>query len=282
MQNLFGLHIIRFDGGLGNQMFEYAFYLSMRHQHSNGIYAFDTIASNTAHNGFELDRIFGIDSCRKQKRLSGLRKLAHRHLLRIREVTEDNFMTYCPRVYNEKGCANEYVGYWQTEKYFLQIEDEVRRVFRFREELLSERTKTMSVALHKNAKSISLHVRRGDYKVIDNTKTFGIEYYDAAVKLLREKHNGGDLIVFSDDPEWAKNNLPYKDMTVVDWNNGVDSWQDMYLMSQCTYNIIANSSFSWWGAWLNSNPEKLVIAPKKWMKDEPEHADIIPTSWIRL
>ena len=89
-------------------------------------------------------------------------------------------------------------------------------------------------------------------------------------------------MVFSDDIEWVKSNLHYADMTFVDWNTGEDSWQDMYIMSQCKYNIIANSTFSWWGAWLNNTPDKIVIAPKQWMKEETKRSDIIPETWIRL
>ena len=89
-------------------------------------------------------------------------------------------------------------------------------------------------------------------------------------------------MVFSDDIEWVKSNLHYEDMTFVDWNTGADSWQDMYIMSQCKYNIIANSTFSWWGAWLNKTPDKIVIAPKQWMKEETNQSDIIPETWIRL
>lgn len=277
-----GLHIVRFDGGLGNQMFEYAFYLSLRDKCPLAFYGFDTYAADIAHNGYELDKIFHIDSHRERNIYAFLRKLERHHYVDFTEMKEENYMTYDARVYENVRHPHVYNGFWQSEKYFLDIEDKVRRVFRFREELLSEKTRQKAKEIHECKNAVSLHVRRGDYVGIGNTKTFGMEYYDAAEEMMRKEFNGGRLVVFSDDLEWAKTNLPYKDMVVVDWNKGKDSWQDMFLMTQCTHNIIANSSFSWWGAWLNEHPNKQVIAPKKWMKDEPKDADIIPQTWIRL
>lgn len=278
----FGLHIIKFDGGLGNQMFEYAFYLSLRRRFPFALYGFDTYASDIAHNGYELDKIFHIDSHKNRSRNAFLRKLERHHFCRFDRVMENNYMTYCANVYHDIISPHEFIGFWQTEKYFLSIESKIRKTFQFRLELLSENTKQLATHIKTTNNSISLHVRRGDYMGINSTKTFGLEYYDAAVKLLRTKFSGGRIFVFSDDVEWAKANLLYENMIFVDWNVGADSWQDMYLMSLCTYNIIANSSFSWWSAWLNNNNHKIVIAPKKWMKEEPVDSDIIPNSWIRL
>lgn len=278
----FGLHIIRFDGGLGNQMFEYAFYLSLRDKCPLALYGFDTYASDTAHNGYELDKIFHIDSHRERNRHAILRKLERHHDVDFTEVKENNYLIYDAYAFNNLRQPHVYNGFWQSEKYFMGIEERVRKCFRFREEWLSDKTRQMAKELRESKNAISLHVRRGDYVRIGNTKTFGIEYYDAAVKMMRKKFNSGKLVAFSDDPEWTKKNLPYKDMVVIDWNTGKDSWQDMYLMSQCTHNIIANSSFSWWGAWLNEHLDKQVIAPRKWMKDEPEGSNIIPQSWARL
>lgn len=282
MKILYGLHIIRFDGGLGNQMFEYAFYLSLRYKNPFAVYAFDTSASDSSHNGYELDRVFYIDSSRECNRYAFLYKLERHHYVDFTEVSEENAIVYESNVYSKIWHSHIYIGYWQTEKYFKHITTIVRNAFRFREELLSKKTKQMMRIIRESKNAISLHVRRGDYVGIGNTKTFGMEYYDAAVKKMREKYKDATLFVFSDDPEWVRKNLLYENMMVVDWNIGKDAWQDMYLMSQCQHNIIANSSFSWWGAWLNSNPDKIVVAPKKWMTWEPEQSDIIPNSWLRL
>lgn len=276
----FGVHIVFFDGGLGNQMFEYAFYLMLRKKCPWAVYGFDTYAAEDF--GYALDAVFRIDTHRERNRHAFLRKLERHHYVDFTEVKEISAIEYDAHVFDDIWHPHVYMGYRQTEKYFKPIEDKVRKVFQFKKEKLSDQTRAMAEKILAMKNPVSLHVRRGDYVGISDTKTFGMEYYDAAVKMMREKYDGGTIVVFSDDPEWAKTNLPYEDMVVVDWNKGEDSWQDMYLMSQCKYNIIANSSFSWWGAWLNENPDKQVIAPKKWMVWEPEHSDIIPESWKRL
>lgn len=276
-----GLHIIQFAGGLGNQMFEYAFYLSLRERCPLAFYGFDTYAAEVEHYGYELDNIFHIDSHRERNRHAFMCKLERHHYVQFTEVREENAIVYTPDVYGNIWHPHVYKGYWQSEKYFLPVMQDVRVAFRFREEKLSEKTKIFAHQLQQSRDTISLHVRRGDYVSIGDTKTFGKEYYDAAVRIANA-HGGGQIVVFSDDVQWVKANLHYENMLFVDWNIGVDSWQDMYLMSLCKHNIIANSSFSWWGAWLNSNPDKIVIAPKKWMTWEPECSDIIPNTWIRL
>lgn len=278
----FGLHIIKFDGGLGNQMFEYAFYKALRLKFPFALYAFDTYASDISHNGYELETIFNIDSKTERNRYAFYRKLERHNYVDFSLVKEDNYMTYCPNVYEDILSPHEWIGFWQTEKYFIHIEEKIRKIFKFREALLSKRTRQLADEIRNFKNPISVHVRRGDYMAIDSTKTFGLEYYNAAISLLRNMYAGEKLIVFSDDVNWCRENLCFDNMIFVDWNRGVDSWQDMYLMSLCKLNIIANSSFSWWGAWLNNNKEKQVIAPLKWMKEEPENSDIIPNSWIRI
>lgn len=282
MQIPFGLHIIRFQGGLGNQMFQYAFYLSLRHRFPFVFYGFDTNASEWAHYGYELDKIFHIDSRNERKRGLIMRKLERHHYVNFSRKSEEHYTRYCPHIYDDIIHPHDYVGFWQSENYFISIEKQIRKTFQFREELLSAQTKRMAEDLRNSVNPISLHVRRGDYLCIDSTKTFGMEYYNNAVNLLRSQYSGGEIIVFSDDVSWVKENIAYNNIKFVDWNIGDDSWQDMYLMSQCTYNIIANSTFSWWGAWLNNCPNRKIIAPQKWMVDEPQDSNIIPLSWIRI
>lgn len=276
----FGLHIIRFDGGLGNQMFEYAFYLSLCHKHPFALYGFDTYASDVEHYGYELDKIFHINSSRERKRHAFLRKLERHHYVTFTEKKEKEFWKFDAMMFAERWQPHVYVGYFQTEKYFAPILQKIRKAFTFRKELLSEKTRLLAESI-KDKQAISLHIRRGDYLGIPSMHTIDMSYYDSAVELLRTMHGGGQLLVFADDPEWAKENVNIPNRVVVDWNIGDNSWQDMFLMTQCKHNIIANSSFSWWGAWLNSNPNKIVIAPKKWREDEIE-SDIIPETWIRL
>ncbi len=143
--------------------------------------------------------------------------------------------------------------------------------------------------LIKSVNSVSLHIRRTDFKNTKSNTTHGIcslEYYGEAVKFISNKLVDPHFFVFSDDINWAKENLnlPYK-LTFISGNSGDKSYIDMQLMSVCKHNIIANSSFSWWGAWLNSNMNKIVIAPRMWFFNKElniQTNDLIPDEWIRM
>ena len=135
---------------------------------------------------------------------------------------------------------------------------------------------------------VSIHIRRGDYVNDSHTNsvhgTCGLDYYQNAMKLISGRVDKPTFFCFSDDIEWAKNKLHAQYPIIYVDHNGLDNAsEDMRLMSQCKHNIIANSSFSWWGAWLNSNPDKIVIAPTKWFqKEDYDTRDLIPAGWIRL
>ncbi|MCI6689512.1 MAG: alpha-1,2-fucosyltransferase, partial [Clostridiaceae bacterium] len=133
--------------------------------------------------------------------------------------------------------------------------------------------------------SVSVHVRRGDY--LNYSYLQGIctpHYYEQAMQFFREKYRGKvKFYIFSNDIEWAENNFSEADCVIVEGNSGKDSFRDMQLMSLCKHNIVANSSFSWWGAWLNQNKEKIVIAPNKWINQEVEEKiDVIPDDWVKM
>ncbi len=136
--------------------------------------------------------------------------------------------------------------------------------------------------------AVSLHIRRGDYVKVKETNDFhgvcSIAYYETAIELITNKINDPVFYIFSDDMDWVKKNFNIRQNHVfVDANDAATNYEDMRLMSLCKHNIIANSSFSWWGAWLNPSSSKTVIAPKKWMKDPSiETIDLIPGNWIRL
>ena len=136
--------------------------------------------------------------------------------------------------------------------------------------------------------AVSLHIRRGDYvsnPVTNNYHgTCSLAYYKKAVLLLKEKIENPSFFIFSDDLLWARENLDFiNDMTFIDLDKSIPDHEEMHLMSQCKHNIIANSSFSWWGAWLNENSDKIVIAPKKWFSDNTINTeDLIPAKWMRI
>jgi len=164
-------------------------------------------------------------------------------------------------------------GYWQSEKYFKNISDTIKNELRPTNEILEKLNSKIK------KKSVSLHVRRTDY--IDSNgfhPTQPIEYYNNALNIIG---NYNQILIFSDDISWCKNNLKYENSIFIENQTSIE---DLWLMSLCEHNIIANSSFSWWGAWLNNNENKKVIAPKKWFG---EHANlntdnIIPDNWIKL
>lgn len=177
-------------------------------------------------------------------------------------------------------------GYWQTEKYFADITDILRSEFVVKYQQVPK-NKEFANQIN-STESVSFHVRRTDY--IQNALTNQIhgtcdqDYYDRAVSYISDRISNPHLFIFSDEPQWAKDNLKYNfPTTVVDCNDASRNYEDLRLMSSCKHNIIANSSFSWWAAWLNSNPSKIVIAPQKWFKDETRNTkDIIPDHWIKL
>ena len=139
----------------------------------------------------------------------------------------------------------------------------------------------------KSGTSVSMHFRRGDYLKARNQKVYGscsMDYYKNAVKLMKEKiKEDFTLFIFSDDPIWVKKNANFDCKTVVvDINSGKHGWFDLELMKNCNHNIIANSSFSWWGAFLNENSEKIVVAPEYWQANFKSNSDIIPENWYIL
>ena len=179
-------------------------------------------------------------------------------------------------------------GYWQSEKYFCDIADTIRKEFTVMEPL---RDKNQEISdLMGSCESVSLHVRRGDY--VADTKTnqhhglCGLDYYVRCAAAISERTVAPHFFIFTDDPVWVREHLklPFP-MTFVDHNGPTYAYEDMRLMSKCKYHIIANSSFSWWGAWLNSNTENIVYAPQRWFasgKVQCNTEDIVPCGWIRM
>jgi hypothetical protein len=173
-------------------------------------------------------------------------------------------------------------GYWQSEKYFKDHEADIRTLFKFKKELLNGTEDVLRQIQGSN--SVSVHVRRGDYVTLSSANSFhGLcspQYYKMALEQLNTIHKDLEVFIFSDDMDWCKANLSFGKQHFVETNS---AYKDMHLMQHCKHNIIANSSFSWWAAWLNTNLAKVVIAPKKWFKDPSTHVnDIYPSSWIKL
>jgi Glycosyl transferase family 11 len=175
-------------------------------------------------------------------------------------------------------------GYWQSEQYFAQYADKIREDFTFKLQLSNQNAVITKQISQEN--SVSLHVRRGDYVTNSKNAFIGVcslDYYQTAVEQIKMQVDKPVFFIFSDDINWVKDNLSLDDKAVlISHNLGSESYNDMRLMSLCSHNIIANSSFSWWGAWLNANPNKIVIAPKQWFASKLDDSDLVPSAWLRF
>lgn len=289
------MKIVNILGGLGNQMFVYAMYLALRTVHPNeGIFlSRRSYKGYPLHNGYELDRIFCVDA--PEASLTQLSRVAYpffnyktwqlmRHFLPTRQHMVSG-TTQIPFDYGEVTRDDDafYDGYWQNEKNFLPIRDKVIKAYTF-PKFQDERNARLAEKL-KMTRAVSCHVRRGDYL---NDPVYGVcsnDYYANAIAELENMVAPEMYCIFSDDIAWCKDNISSmigdKEIVFVDWNKGKDSFRDMQLMSMCHYNIIANSSFSWWGAWLNNHKDKVILAPEKWM-NKPLVNDPICEDWKRI
>jgi hypothetical protein len=292
--------ITQLNGGLGNQMFQYAAGRSLAAHHNTelklDISQFSRVKENTP-------RQYYLSSFRIKETFTSREDL---HRVRTSSSRLNNLYTgvYCaltgkppvqykkePHFHFDPGFLtlpdNVYLdGYWQSEKYFQSIENVIKSEFTLKEDPDPPNTLMSEKILGSNA--VSIHIRRGDY--VTNPVTFvyhgvcTLEYYHRAINCITQKISDPHFYIFSDDPLWVKQNLEVNyPHTYVTHNQDLKDYMDLWLMSLCQHHIIANSSFSWWGAWLCSNPGKIVIAPKRWFsKPDINTQDLIPESWNKL
>lgn len=292
------MNITNIIGGLGNQMFQYASGRSFSfHSGQQLRVATDQFDAYALHNGFELQRVFNIvvplateaelQQLLGWQALPSLRRLfgrpAMRWLTGNRWANEPHFQ-FWPGLAALQGPRYLH-GYWQSERYFQDYTDQIRADFVFRMEW--DAPDNAVRRRMRSQPSASIHVRRGDYTNAKNQGLFaicGLDYYREAIRLMRERVPGVRLFAFSDDPDWVDAHLSteFGAIETVRHNSGARSAHDMRLMSQADHHIIANSSFSWWGAWLNPAPDKLVVVPRHWFLNGTDDRDLVPTSWIRV
>ena len=253
--------VTKLQGGLGNQLFQWAVTkcLSIKY---NTEYYFDNCYFSLRKNDdvskhpLDLEKIISIN-INNDFRLP---------------IVYDNF------TYNENILNNSFLdGYRQSEKYFLDNEDIIRSELKINLDTYNYIMNKYPV-LNKN--TLSIHIRRGDYTKLQHIHPLQtLEYYEKAYNIIDNKSI--NVIVLSDDIEWCKNNIKFDNITYIEDEINI---VDMYIMSLCKHNIIANSSFSWWGAWLNENKNKKVIAPINWFGPSSTlyTGDIIPEKWIRI
>lgn len=265
------MKIVVFQGGLGNQLFQYAFYRYLEQQCD--IKRLCYIFVGNAHNGFEVDKYFET-SLRPANKLWTLlwwfSDKLHKRGIRFLTSYEDD---ECPtaRLFVE--------GYWQHRRYLHP------NLIRFKDIPLDNRNLEI-IEQMKDCESVSIHIRRGDYMLPYFHRIYGdvctLAYYQKAIEVVRKQLPQARFFIFSDDIEWTRNNLIVERAVCIDWNVGEKSVIDMYMMTYCKANIIANSSFSYWGARLNVNDHPLVVYPKKWFNAVFTAPDIFPNIWIGL
>lgn len=285
-------------GGLGNQMFQYAAGRSLSLECDQPLLLdVSGFAGYGLHQGFELGRVFNCPAKIASEAdvrgilgwqfSSSIRRVVSQPSMAVfrREgfVVEPHFHYWPGIKHVPRDCY--LAGYWQSERYFRDIVQVIRSDFTFRQPFNQPNAEFAEQIGQENA--ISLHVRRGDY--VNNSKTnathgvCSLDYYRDAIRYISSRVEHPYYFIFSDDMAWVKSNLKM-DMPhqYIDHNKGADSYNDMRLMSLCRHHIIANSSFSWWGAWLNPDPRKIVVAPRKWFVNGNDVSDLFPQGWVKL
>jgi hypothetical protein len=283
--------IVKLQGGLGNQMFQYAaaaglnndkicLDLSFLRKHNKSTPTF------TARK-FELDLFPNLKVNLVNRLISktlNSRKIINRI---IKKMLFPGLTTISDSTENKQTAGQTsskiiYLdGYFQNENNFKHIRQELLKCFEF--PALKGPALIWSKKIKADDNSVSLHVRRSDYLKPDVNAFHGVlplSYYQNAKSIIAGKITAPQYYIFSDDPEWCAANFSFPDNPVLIIKNTNDAWEDMCLMSQCKHHIIANSSYSWWAAWLNQNENKIVIAPDKWFVQE--QADIVPEEWIKI
>lgn len=281
--------ITRLHGRLGNQMFQYAAGRALADRLGVSL-TLDSRGAELRGEGV-LTRVFDLDLATPDI-LPPLRQRAPLGYALWRGLGQH--LGTGPKLRREVGLGynpdfvdwsdNSYLhGYWQSERYFAQSAELIRRDFTFPE--YSNQQNAEMAARIGETNAISLHVRRGDYLTLAAHVLCDQAYYEAALAQVLDGLKGQPTVyVFSDDPQWAKENLPLPcDKVVVDFNGADTDYEDMRLMSLCKHNIIGNSSFSWWAAWLNQTPDRRVAGPAKWFGDPKlNNPDILPPGWLRI
>ncbi|MBE7170980.1 MAG: alpha-1,2-fucosyltransferase [Williamsia sp.] len=294
--------IVKLISGLGNQLFQYA--IGRQLSIKRGVpLKLDTSFFQTQHlRSYKLDHYnIQAEIASEEEVASYLRRYKSLHLAdRIYRKLERQLPKQIRRYYKEgewwgyepqllKAGGKVYLdGYWQHHRYFEHLYPQIREELTLKNRDASQAGK-LEAEIVQNNSAVSLHIRRGDYLSDKTTSDFmgvlPLDYYHRAISYLGQKLPDPSYYVFSDDLEWAKENLRTDgSMQFVEMPGGNKDYAELDLMSKCRHNIIANSSFSWWGAFLNPNPGKIVIAPNKWVIPDDVNARIhlaFP-SWIKL
>lgn len=295
------MDIVRFKGGLGNQMFQYALLKALSLQGREVVGSLGFYENHPQLRQFCLMDVFkniSFDIVDEQnfniinEQWKQIKQDKKKYNSFIKDYSnrffwvEETAGKYDKNIFKTHNCT--FVGYWQTEKYFIQIRQKLLFDFQFLEG--EKRLCILRDKLLKSDNYISIHIRKGDY--LNFSELYGNicteQYYENAMNYMKKQVDTPIFVFFSDDIKWVKEHYKIKNAIYIEPKmfENYQSWYDMCLMSCCTHNIIANSTFSWWGAWLNQRSNKKVVAPKTWINDvgsiKYEMPDICPKEWIRI
>jgi len=265
--------IVRLIGGLGNQLFQYAAARQLSEIHQTELKIDISQFEEYKLHKYSLQHFNIIEDFISKEEICGIKEIKARYFhfdLEFKKISDNIILK----------------GYWQSEKYFVDIVEIIRQELTVKSPLSGNDKKIAEQIMY--CDSVSVHIRRTDY--LPSTykeqlfEACSLDYYKYSVDRIASAVKRPHFFVFTDDKVWVRENfqLPYP-ITFVDHNGPDKNYEDMRLMSLCKHNIIANSSFSWWGAWLNKNSKKMIFAPKKWFTEiaRSSSKDVIPDSWIK-
>ena len=299
--------IVRISGGLGNQMFQYAFGRALASKNKTELLL--DLSGLLAKEG-EMQRYFSLDifntkykvATKKDFKALGIGDPSDQSLLakakryvrrtyesffpleKRKDIIEPEYL-FVPEIAT-LGDNHYFAGIWQSEKYFKTVEKELRADFTFREKITGDFARIATMI--RESDSVCINVRRADYvtdpKISSKLGFIGKKYYENAVSFMQKRSSDARFFVFSDDMDWCKENLDFiPNVFFVSHEHAGKSFGNyLQLMSLSRHYIIPNSTFAWWAVWLNVNPGKIVIAPKKWFASGTDESDLIPENWIRI
>jgi len=290
--------IIKLQGGLGNQLFQWAFGLS-KALHSDVELKFDSSSYKTDRlRNLELTTLVNDVAIASKQEIENVRletnllTVLKRKLLTIvlpyykRNIVCEQAYLLDEQLKNEKNTTNYFEGYWQNEAYFIANKTIVLDKLNFKINTSKAYINHKAdIKLNKH-NAIAIHVRRGDYvndaRILKIHGVCEIDYYKKAIESIKKEFQNCKFYIFSNDQDWSIKNFEFLvNKVIIDDTETV--FEDLELMSLCKGQIIANSSLSWWSAWINQNPNKKIIAPKKWFnKTDIDYSELVPNSWLKI
>lgn len=287
--------IVELRGGLGNQLFQFAYGFHLANKRKTRLLLDTSHFINHPLRNFELDKLGLSKYVGNQEEIKAIKKYVdprrlHNKICNLvlpyyrHSLVRERAYHFDPNLLKVR--KNVYLsGFWQSEKYFSDDAERLLEAIRFEQVNHLAPIKEQIVSSH----SVGVHIRRGDYASDPQVKALHglvpMEYYERAIEFLRNEIPDLSIFVVTDDPAWVTDNFKVGSFEVLSGKHTRDSVDDLYLFSLCQYNVTANSSFSWWGAWLNQNKNKKVICPKNWFAayaDKFDTKDLIPDSWIKM